>query len=226
MYLNIYEIKTDNQYEENRMNKSKEEIFFPLYHGTSSIFLDSIIKSGLGGENIVKKFHIKDMFSQIVHAFMNQYKDSEWWKKEGFICEKMVNQEVTSSGFNFRHGGVYLTPSFDTAKRYATSNKYGSELISYFILAYEELSRYNQELANIIYPKDHPLRKLLNIEGKPIVIEILEIQSENLVTEQGDSIQEQLCLMQQYPQEMWQQNNFESTKTINSSNIKIINLSN
>ncbi|MCE7596258.1 hypothetical protein, partial [Vibrio fluvialis] len=105
-------------------------------------------------------------------------------------------------------------------------NKYGSELISYFILAYEELSRYNQELANIIYPKDHPLRKLLNIEGKPIVIEILEIQSENLVTEQGDSIQEQLCLMQQYPQEMWQQNNFESTKTINSSNIKIINLSN
>ncbi|TOF02350.1 hypothetical protein CGJ31_23350 [Vibrio parahaemolyticus] len=206
------------------MSVYKEELGFPLFHGTSSIFLDSINQSGLGGENVSKKFEINAMFSQVVDAFNSKYKDCNWWVGEGFICEKMVRQEVTNGGFNFRYGGVYLTPSLKTAKNYATSNKYGSELISYFIRSYEELFKLDPMLADKIFPIAHPLRQLIALNPVPVVLEVVGITKDCLVTEQGMPIEEQLELMRQFPEELWQQFNFESTKPIFWENIKQIDL--
>ncbi len=206
------------------MSVDKEELGFSLYHGTSSLFLDSIYESGLGGENISEKYQINEMFSQIVDAFNNHYMDAEWWVCEGFLCEKMVRGDVTNGDFNFRYGGVYLTPSFETAKNYAISNKYGSELVSYCIRAYEELFKRNPILANKIFPSNHPLRELAVLMGTPVVLEIVDITKDGLVTEQGAPIKEQLQLMSQLPEEIWQQFNFESTKTIAFEYIKVISL--
>lgn len=206
------------------MSVNKEELGFTLFHGTSSVFMDSISQSGLGGENVIEKYKIKEMFSQVADAFNSKYKETDWWVCEGFICEKMVRQEITNGGFNFRHGGVYLTPSFVTAKKYATSNKYGSELISYFIRGYEELFRLDPKLADHIFPINHPLRDLIALDAEPLVFEIIGMTKDDLVTEQGESIENQLELMSRTPKEIWQQLNFESTKPITLDNIKVIRL--
>ena len=206
------------------MSVDKEELCFSLFHGTSSIFLDSINQSGLGGENLSKKFEINAMFSQVVDAFNSKYRECNWWVGESFICEKMVRQEVTNGGFNFRYGGVYLTPSFERAKNYATSNKYGSELISHFIRSYEELFKLDPILADQIFPIAHPLRQLITLDPAPVVLEIVGMTKDCLVTEQGKPIEDQLELMKQVPEEIWQQFNFESTKPIARENIRQVSL--
>lgn len=206
------------------MSVDKEELGISLFHGTSSIFLNSINQSGLGGENVSEKYEINGMFSQVMDIFNSKYRDCDWWVYTGFICEKMVRQEVTKGGFNFRYGGVYLTPSFKTAKNYATSNKYGSELISYFIRSYEELFKLDPILADQIFPIAHPLRELIALDPVPVVLKIVGITKNYLVTEQGKPIEEQLEQMKQVPEIIWQQFNFESTRPITLEHIELIHL--
>ncbi|GAB2945054.1 hypothetical protein [Aquaspirillum soli] len=203
------------------MSLDKEKLGFSLFHGTSSIFLDSINQSGLGGENISKKYEINAMFSQVVDAFNSKYSDCNWWVSESPICEAIIRSRVTNGGFNFRYGGVYLTPSLERAESYAKSNKYGSEIISYFIRSYEELFKLNPILADQIFPIVHPLRELIALDPVPVVLEIVDITKDCLVTECGDSIEEQLEQLKQYP-EIMECFNFESIKPIAWDNIKIV----
>jgi len=204
------------------MGINNEVLGFPLYHGTTSIFLDSINELGLGGENICEKYQISEMFTQIVEALKKQNMDSEWWICEGYICEKMIGGTVTNGGFNFRYGGVYLTPSLETAKMYAQSNKYGSELVSYFLRSYEELFEHNPALADHIFPSNHPLRDVIALDAAPVVLEISGITKDGLTTEQGEPIEAQLELMSKLPEALWQQFNFESRKLITSNNFKVL----
>ena len=204
------------------MNKHIKKIEFPLYHGTSSIFLDSILKKGLGGENIGETYQTQEMFTQIVKIFQSKYSDKEWWLSHSYIVEKMVSNEVTNGNFNFRFGGIYLTPCLQTAIRYANSNKYGSELISYFIQSYDELFKYDPKEAEQIFPLNHPLRQVISANATPVVFEVDNVLKENLTTEQGKPIEEQLELMSTCPKELWQQLNFESNCVISPSHLKVV----
>ena len=204
------------------MGLNKKVLSFPLYHGTSSLFIDSIIEFGLGGQNICEKYRIVEMFSQVVAAFKKKQMSSDWWVMEGFICEKMIGSEITNGGFNFRYGGVYLTPSLETAKRYSQSNKYGSELISYFIRSYEELYKHDSSLADQIFPLNHPLREVMVSGAQPIVLEVNGLSENDLTTEQGEPIDAQLKLMNEMPKAIWQQFNFECLNTVSSKNIKLL----
>lgn len=103
-------------------------------------------------------------------------------------------------------------------------NLYGSELISYFIRSYEELFKLDPILADQIFPIAHPLRQLVALDPTLVVLEVIGITKDCLVTEQGKPIEEQLDLMKQVPEVIWQQLNFESTKPIAWENIKQISL--
>lgn len=162
------------------------------------------------------------MFSQVVAAFKKKQMSSDWWIMEGFICEKMIGSEITNGGFNFRYGGVYLTPSLETAQRYSQSNKYGSELISYFIRSYEELYKHDSSLADQIFPLNNPLREVMVSGAQPIVLEVNGLSENDLTTEQGEPIDAQLKLMNEMPKAIWQQFNFECLNTISSKNIKLL----
>ena len=206
------------------MDLNKKTLGFLLYHGTSSLFLDSITEFGLGGQNVCEKYRIIEMFTQVVDVFKKKDMNSDWWAMEGFICEKMIGGEVTNGGFNFRYGGVYLTPSLETAQRYSQSNKYGSELVSYFIRSYEELYKHAPSLAYQIFPLNHPLRELIASGSQPVVLEINGLNKNDLTTEQGEPIDAQLKLMNEMPKAIWQQFNFECLNTIPSKNIKLLEL--
>ncbi len=206
------------------MDLNKKVLSFPLYHGTSTLFLDSITEFGLGGQNICEKYQVIEMFTQVVDVFKKKDINSDWWVMEGYICEKMTSGEVTNGGFNFRYGGVYLTPSLETAKRYSQSNKYGSELVSYFIRSYEELYKHDSSLADQIFPLNHPLHELIASGAQPVVLEINDLSINDLTTEQGNPIDSQLKLMNEMPKAIWQQFNFECLEIIPSKNIKLLEL--
>lgn len=207
------------------MINNSEKIDFPLFHGTSSIFIDSIKNFGLGGQDIAEKYQVKKKFEELINFFKNTDFNSLWWEREGFICEKMIEGSVSNSGFNFRYGGIYLTPSIETARSYANSNKYGSELLSYCIAAYKELEKINHKIATEIIPTTDSLHNLMKLNGSPVVLKVTEIPKENLATEQGTSIDTQLIKMKNSPPIFWQQFNFECNSAIPWSNIEVLSLS-
>jgi hypothetical protein len=120
-------------------------LMIPLFHGTSTLFLEDILANGLGAENPIKKHKIMETLGKLVEKG-SEYKDflpksdlsptAEHWmlKKNNMI----VKNEIA----NHRYGGVFLTPSKFTAVRY-TRNKYGTELISNTIIFYQFLKEYS-----------------------------------------------------------------------------------
>lgn len=101
----------------------------PLYHGTSTLFLDGILRTGLGGLNPIAEWRVLE-FAKAIHPLVTQYlsQDERWMVKAqsfGF----MVDQK--SAHMNFQHGDTYLSPALETAARYAIDKRYGSELLTY-----------------------------------------------------------------------------------------------
>jgi hypothetical protein len=146
---------------------------FPLYHGTSSLFLPSIMKHGLGGRNIIEECNVLEFAREL----LEKIKTSRGHTLSALsvdIFEKMCNQEITDGGFNFTHGGVYLSISVGKAAQYASSNKHGSELISYVMKAYENLNlqsdtainrKYGDLLQFLDKGKDSAFKILIEVNG-------------------------------------------------------------
>lgn len=163
----------------------------PLYHGTSTVFLESIMRSGLGGARDSRVFDLEIL--RRLSCALDRYGDtSEWWVKNSFIVELMLDQKVSPSGFNFRHGGVYLSPCRQTAQSYASSNKFGSELITTIYETFEALAAIDCSEANRIIPGDQPLRAIFSERGKSIVLCVKNINPALLQTEVGGDAREQL----------------------------------
>ena len=54
--------------------------------------------------------------------------DQDAYKEKNYWFKKMTDQQVGHT--NWQHGATYLSCSRDTAARYASSNSYGSEILS------------------------------------------------------------------------------------------------
>jgi hypothetical protein len=103
---------------------------FPLFHGTSSIFLSSIRQHGLGGKDIILEWRVLDFLraaTKILGPHID-HSDQEMqlnWK----MLQAVVAQRVDH--FNWRHGGTYLVADELKGVMYAASNKYGSEILTF-----------------------------------------------------------------------------------------------
>jgi hypothetical protein len=101
---------------------------FPLYHGTSTLWKQSIQKHGLGGRDVVKELRALEFCRRAVEHLRTVPENYQLNPARQYVIEKICTQDVTQAGFNFRHGGgVYLTPSRFTARQYAQD--FGSELV-------------------------------------------------------------------------------------------------
>ena len=111
----------------------------PLYHRTSTIFVDGIIEAGLGGRNQLTEWKVLE-FARVVYPLAREHlsTDPDWMVKAqtfGFMVEQRSGQ------MNFQHGDTYLSPARLTAIRYAVNKRYGSELLSYTLDFLQELLR-------------------------------------------------------------------------------------
>jgi len=188
----------------------------PLYHGTSDFFLGKIQEHGLGGYRDSSLFD-KGVLSELACKLSDASNPTDWWQHHSFIVTPMLEEGITNGGFNFRHGGTYLTPAKSTACRYATSNRLGSEFIDTVYHAYTALASVNASEAERIVPNNHPLMAAFQNTWKPVVIALNGVDSQILRTEEGETIGDQLAQMGRVreategidPEIIWQQCNFE-----------------
>lgn len=107
-----------------------EKFSIPLYHGTTSIFIDSIKDHGLGSIDPLEKIGAKSLMKDVFELAEKQRWSDEAWLKHRTLLAPLVTQERNEK-FNFQHGGAYLTYSQDLAKKYAIDNPFGCEYLQY-----------------------------------------------------------------------------------------------
>jgi hypothetical protein len=164
---------------------------FPLYHGTSTIFLESIKKYGLGGWDPIKEWRVLECARLLLPIAEAHAEHSEVITNHIDTARKMVSQ--VNDGMNFQHGQVYLSPAELTAVRYATSKKKGSELISRVVLFIEELTRLKvKAVTHDIYNEFPRLVELQDIDSAPILIEVNQVKKDSLLSEKGASPDESI----------------------------------
>lgn len=97
------------------------EVPFPLYHGTSTIFLASIFEAGLGGRNPVAEYRYRavECLDRLMNIADAVFHHSDDWGVERIGLDLMRRQTITGANINFRHGGAYVTPAERNAVGYA-----------------------------------------------------------------------------------------------------------
>ncbi|WP_420390687.1 hypothetical protein [Marinobacter sp.] len=155
-----------------------------FYHGTSTLFLDSIRETGLGGRNKVKEFGWAIAFKDLFGLADQRMANSAVWQKVRGGLLPIVKQGLTSDGlqFNFSHGQVYISPVPKIAERYALEA--GCEILDYvrrlsLILHHEG---YTQDVQSIL--PTH-LQETLGKTYRPVLLKINCLRFRDVETENG-----------------------------------------
>lgn len=199
-----------------------------LYHGTSSIFLPSILKNGLGGINAVKEWGILELAREIFPYVEENFKDDYRF----YTFKKMVNQEILSNGQNFQHGDVYLSASQTVAVKYTADRELGSELLTRTLEFLQMLIDLDcKTVISDLYKKYKPLYNFLRVHAAPLLVEIQNLDYEDLLNEDGSIVDlktkeyiEKIAL--DYPERTYNRDemlqlNFRLKKVVKKENLKI-----
>lgn len=156
----------------------------PLFHGTSSLFLDGIAKYGLGGKNPVTEWRLLEFARELAPLVETHLAPLDKFMVRAGSFRRMANQ--FSAAMNFQHGETYLTPSRSTAIRYATSNSHGSELLSYSLEFLRALvDRDVPTVSDSLYRKYPHIFQKLDISVAPVLIQINNVSTLALESEFG-----------------------------------------
>ena len=184
------------------------QLTFPLYHATSSLFRESILKHGLGGHDPINELKVVELLCKLIdHKKNYPIKEGLW-----FYLENMA-QQIVSSGSNWQHGQVYLTSSRLAANNYA-KHQYGSELITETLNLYLKLGR-----PDCITAEDHPVLKLLGTDPKPIVFKLNSMPISILAGEKGDDIHKVLSIYEECLQDDSRNDNFNFLRSMEEYDI-------
>lgn len=195
---------------------------FPLFHGTSTAFLPSILKRGLGAFDPVSSANGVRCLTRLLPLADRYLLDQETWQLERIGIEFMVKQCVTNGNMNFRHGSTYCSPSEATAVRYALSNSHGSELLSSCIGLYRRLSLTASDQISFFEVEFPEIYSLSLTRPVPVLIVVQNVPGSVLRTEQGSDAIEQIYAIasanhdDEVAQVMFEQFNFELTAPIPS----------
>ena len=179
---------------------------FEYYHGTSNLFLKSIKENGLGAINPTFDNQTLELLKYLYGICENSlFSCSEYdistretilaMIKQTSLITK-VNGNVTK--FNFRHKNIYVSLSEFKAVIYASTNKYGSEVLQQCVKLYELLIKHN---VSFEIPSEINFYNIQNIEKKslkPILVKITHIDDDNLIKENDfTSASEFLCALRE-----------------------------
>jgi hypothetical protein len=201
----------------------------PLYHGTSTLFYDSIIQSGLGGRNVVEDLGIQAaarLLLERCEALQLRQKCLSEFEACVKIAEGPSTQNLSSFRlFSFRYGGAYVSPSRTTAATYARLYDCGSEALTYTLRFLQRMSEADPNLPE--RPEFTTINALSQRPRRPLVIEAHDVDPNSLRTEQGrdinDALNEIECLLTEKDDMfdiMLQQTNFELLKPIPAQQLR------
>lgn len=203
---------------------STEPLPFSLYHGTSTIFLKSILENGLGGINPIEEWKVLELAKEVFELSSEHLYDYAPFQKRRYSFENMVYQRT--GGMNWQHGETYLSSTASKATSYATSNWMGSEILTNTADFLKELIKRNiPEAVNKLYREYPEVFKLLETSPSALLIEISGLTPEDLKSENGaEAMQDLECVMKN--QELDEQEdplfkNFRLTRKIGLDKMKI-----
>jgi len=161
---------------------------FPLYHGTSSHYLDAFQI----GKAPSPWLHMDDAINLLRNTCIELKRhgqDPEWF------LQNVLDQNGGHS--NWRHGALYATPSKYTAGKYAISNcEYGGELLTFCRISLEKLQEHDKERSQALIEAFPSISSFLCGGGKPLLIEISELKPSDLSTEiEGRNVQDQIIAL-------------------------------
>jgi len=104
---------------------------FEFYHGTSTLFLDSIKRVGLGGINPNIEYKTLDLLKHLAIDAKKYIPDNIYYRNNHVSIQAMANQQPVlfkyTNGkeelFHFRHDGIFIALRLHRAIVYATVNK-------------------------------------------------------------------------------------------------------
>ena len=210
------------------MDFCEDRLPIPLYHGTSTIFLDGILDSGLGGRNPISEWKILEFASVIYPLVKEHFSNEPSWKVKAQSFGFMVEQK--SAAMNFQHGHTYLSPSSATAVWYSVNTRYSSELLSYTLDFLDELLRRKVlGVANDLYQKYAQIYGLLDISCAPLLIRVDGVPIADLSAEDGGDAAETVAHIlatlrnnnKEDAEPLLQQSNFRLREPIPASKLKI-----
>lgn len=162
------------------------KLTFPLFHGTSSLFVDSIFDSGLGGDNPIRQLEVLPFLRNLYEICQQTLCGDPEWLSRRWLVEQMITQRNPA----LRHGNSFLSPSRDTAVRYALSNPFGSEIISTALKFYNLLIE--REPDRKVDPRliGFPVVAVFNRAPEPVLVKASRVDISCLQGEQGQSAQQ------------------------------------
>lgn len=203
---------------------------FKYYHGTSSIFLDSIAEFGLGGINPNLKYKNLELLKYLseqseIHLINN----AEYLKSREPILAmaQQTDLEIDNPNgdnvfFNYRHDGIYVAFTRERAAIYACTDRYGSEILEYCIKLFRLLKN---KFKNFVLPEDLNLfgiENYLNYEQRPIMVEATGVMDEDLEIENGREASAILKELREIIPKLSKREKFEKLQFINFKILKPI----
>lgn len=164
-----------------------------LWHGTSTIWMDSICQSGLGAINIAKEYNLIELlgflYSEILRLNINAPElESRRQTISAIITGKpLYHDNIT---LNYKYDGAYVSMSPLTAAKYACSIPIGSELLDYCLFLLYILRKSNIEIPNELNRIN--IMSMLNHQADPILVEVTSFNDRELVLEDGTNAQAKL----------------------------------
>jgi hypothetical protein len=159
----------------------------PLYHGTNSIWWESIREYGLGGRNVITELGVIELLKELLTISDANGLEAPSDKLR-HSAENIATQKVGVEGWNYRHGTTYLCAAPMKAAAYTSARRCGSEAIEYCLGWYEMIHEKCPELLVQLSERLEPLLAISAKGGVPLVLEVRDIPSDILRDERGKDI--------------------------------------
>lgn len=161
-----------------------------LWHGTSTIWMESIAQNGLGAINIATEYKLIKLL-----AFLYAEVERLNINAPGLGSRRKSIKAIITGGpvyhdniaLNYSYDGTYVSMSPLRAAQYACSTRVGSELLDYC-----EFLMYVLRNSQIDIPKDLDsinIMSIINSQAYPILVEITTFDDKELVLEDGKDAQ-------------------------------------
>ncbi len=162
---------------------------FKFYHGTSTIFLDNIKRTGFGSVIPSIEYKLLDVLRYLYFKAERTLICSKEYNDIRMTTEAMVQQistkVVDDKALNFCHDTTYLSISPARAANHVYPNVYGSEILQRCINLYKLLAVNKIEFEIPTEINLFGIDRIINCKPERIIVEISNVDLDTLKNEDG-----------------------------------------